>query len=207
VVSLIGAIVNEKLRDEGVMEIDEVAMFRRMEQANSLKQKATPVTDQREALRVKWLSYANQKKNFLAWERLVVEKKRAQPPVDEGEQNTEGHVVFYEGQRSNIVNMDEMKISLSGKDESIGGRPGMSHTTAELNEAGRVQETSTDVATLMVGIAGDEPLPILFICPTSQKWRSEEGEPKLYRGYQQVKGQYGYPHTSVFDCCLWLNKK
>jgi hypothetical protein len=125
-------------------------MFRRMEQANSLKQ-GVMVTDPHEALRVKWLSYANQKKNFLAWERLVVEKKLARPPVDEGEQNTESHVVFYKGQRSNIVNMDEMKISLSGKDESIGGHPGMSQTTAELNKAGRVQETSTDIATLMVG--------------------------------------------------------
>jgi hypothetical protein len=68
-----------------------------MMQANSRSQDVT-IIDSREALRVKWLTYVNQKKHHENWEEFLVEHGFAREPMSEEERVQVGHVVFREGQ-------------------------------------------------------------------------------------------------------------
>jgi hypothetical protein len=62
-VSLAGIIVNDKLKADGAKEMNDISLYERIQQENSDKQ-GVVVTDPRDALRVKWLTYyQNQLKN------------------------------------------------------------------------------------------------------------------------------------------------
>ena len=81
-ISLLGTIINAKRRAEGRSNLDEILMYERIQTANSTKQDVKNVDD-RNVLRVRWLTYSNQRKNYLAWEKVSVEEGFARLPKDE----------------------------------------------------------------------------------------------------------------------------
>jgi hypothetical protein len=120
-------------------------------------------------LRVRWLTYSNQRKNYLAWEKVSVEEGFARSPNDEKERQEKGYVIYFPGQEKQFCNFDEMKFTLDGKDEQAGGRPAVTHTTSEVPESGKAAVTSDNVCTLTMGIIGNEAMPFLVIYPTQAK--------------------------------------
>ena len=125
--------------------------------------------DDRDVLRVRWLTYSNQRKNYLAWEKVSVEEGFARSPNDEKERQEKGYVIYFPGQEKQFCNFDEMKFTLDGKDEQAGGRPAVTHTTSEVPESGKAADTSDNVCTLTMGIIGNEAMPFLVIYPTQAK--------------------------------------
>jgi hypothetical protein len=92
--------------------------------------------DERDAIRLKWTTAANQRRHYERWEEICVELGFARKPIDENEKKEKGHVVFFDGQESRIANFDEMKLALDGTDENAGGLPSATPITNMINESG-----------------------------------------------------------------------
>jgi hypothetical protein len=201
--SLLGSLIAEKYPGRS-----EVKLYETMMQANSRSQNVT-IIDSREALRVKWLTYVNQKKHHENWEEFLVDSGFAREPMSEEERVQLGHVVFREGQAARIINFDEMSISLDGSQTSKGGRPSTTPTNPNLPESGQQTQKSDKTATIVFGVTGaNEAIPPFFIFPTNAgikdnyklKWEVLKNTP-------QIVGQYGYSTRRVFDVGIGMNPK
>jgi hypothetical protein len=63
-ISLVGKIINEKRRGEGLYEIDKVHIYQERIQQMSAAKQTMGVVDERDAIRVKWTTAANQKGHY-----------------------------------------------------------------------------------------------------------------------------------------------
>jgi hypothetical protein len=201
--SLLGSLISDKypLRNE-------VKLYESMMQANSRSQNVT-IVDNREALRLKWLTYVNQKKHHENWEAYLVEYGFARMPMNEEERVQRGHVVFHEGQTARIINFDEMSISLDGAQTSKGGRPSTSPTNPNLPESGQQTQKWDKTATIVFGVTGaNEAIPPFFIFPT--KATNKENYKlrwDILKNMPQIQGQYGYGMRMAFDVGVGMNPK
>jgi hypothetical protein len=144
-ISLVGDIINIKRKADGLIEICDIAFFRRIEHSNSRKQTRREV-DQQEARRVLWLKYQTQVQHYDAWEKFVVEHGFGRwSETDEEKQ--EGNIVFFD--RSRIVQADEYCFTLNGADEVAGGRPSIPFSTDEVPEAGEPNHKSSHKCTVL----------------------------------------------------------
>jgi hypothetical protein len=185
--SIVGDIINTHRSSQGLEPLNDVKQFLCIEKHNSSRQ-GVIVVDPREALCVKWLTYLSQKKNHERWEETCVELGFAKLPVNEEEETCHGHIVFPEEQFTRLLQFDEMKLSMNGCDQEIGGRPSCSHTNPELLEAGKSAQKSSKRMTVMAGINfAREALPLFFLIPMDAK------EPQVKREFllalPQVEGQ------------------
>jgi hypothetical protein len=147
--SLVGQIVNGKLKEEGENEIEDlIGFYGRIQQMNSPRQ-GVMIPNTREARRVMWLTHQNLVKHYQSFENMLVEKGFARPAIDEAEQKEKGYVVLHEGQESRICNFDEMRFSLTG-DENPGGRPAAVYTNPFVHEAGEPTDKGDGALTLIL---------------------------------------------------------
>jgi hypothetical protein len=201
--SLLGSLIAEKYPNR-----NEVKLYETMMQANSRSQNVA-IIDNREALRVKWLTYVNQKKHHENWEEFLVDHGFAREPMDEEERVQLGHVVFCEGQAARIINFDEMSISLDGSQTSKGGRPSTTPTNPDLPESGQQTQKSDKTATIVFGVTGEnEAIPPFFIFPT--KAANKENYKlrwEVLQNLPQIVGQYGYSTRRAFDVGVGMNPK
>jgi hypothetical protein len=204
--SLLGTIVNAKRRAEGKNNLDEISLYERIQTANSTNQGVQNVDD-RDVLRVRWLTYSNQRNSYLAWEKVSVEEGFARLPTDERERQEKGYVVFYPKQERRFCNFDEMKFTLDGKDEKAGGRPAVSHTTSTVPEAGKASVTSDNVCTITMGIIGNEPMPFLVIFPSKAKEDNYKIKIKRIASFKPIVAQYGYESPQTWDCTFAVSPK
>ena len=121
------------------------------------------VIDSRDALRVRWLTFSNLRNNYIRWEEVCVKEGFARMPHNERERQAKGHIVFFEGKDMQVANLDEMSLTLNGTDERAGGRPGVTPTTNEFSEGGKVADKSSNTCTVTFGVIGNEPIPFLVI--------------------------------------------
>lgn len=204
--SLVEDIVNEGLEKRGVEPVNGRTLNNWIQQRNSDLQNVT-IVDTRQAIRVKWLTYRNQKMNHEKFEEWVVELGMARWPADEEERQQEGFVVFDDpNQMARIIIYDEMPFHLDGVDQERGGRPGQVHTNPDLPEAGEPGQNSGTTMTVMIGgNMADEAFPLYFMIPSKAK------NPKVLlehlRTLPQVRAQYGYPVPKYFDTGWTFNKK
>jgi hypothetical protein len=186
-ISLVGKIINEKRKSEGLDEIDEVHIYReRIQQINAAKQ-TVGVVDERDAIRVKWTTAANERRHYERWEEACVRLGFARMPIDEHEKQEKGYVVFYDGQEHRIANFDEMKLALDGTDENAGGRPSATPITNIVNESGKPAQKTAKSLTLMLGIIGNEPTPPLAIHSSQSGYIA----PQNIASFHEIEAQYG----------------
>jgi hypothetical protein len=206
-ISLLGTIVNDKMRQDGVQEINEIHLYERVQKENSSKQ-GIVVADPREAIRVAWLTYSNQKKNYENWESECVRLDFARLPANDREKDQEGYIVFHEGQESRIANWDEMSLALDGSDATAGGRPGATPTLDSIQESGQSTVKSSQKCTCTFGVAGIEALPPLLIFPSSAKHDEDmKLNSKILPSFKQVEGQYGFSQKYHHDCTIAMSGK
>jgi hypothetical protein len=205
--SLLGTIVNHFMMEKWQKEMHVPAFYKRIQIFNSSMQ-VYSVMDPRASIRVQWLKYDIQLKNYQAWERILVERGYARMPENEMEREEKGHVVFYPGQERRIVNFDEMKLTLDGTDESAGGRPATTPSFPGIPESGKAVDKNDNKCTIMMGIAGNEPLPplIIFTCNTKNVEKRKLNF-KALTGFKQVYAQYGYEEARWHDCSFARNPK
>lgn len=198
--SLLGAIVNAKLKADGSNELDEVPLYEQIQRINSRRQDIEQL-DPRQALRVQWMTSRTLTKYFINWEKEMVKLGFARMPLNEREKAEKGHVVFYDGQLRRYVNVDEMRLDLSGgaSKDSIGGRPAMVPTDrSQTGRTGIPSEHSSQSVTLLMGIVGDEAMPYLCIIPTAAKPENRRLHARNYAGFRYVTGQFGHETQQYF---------
>ena len=207
-ISLAGIIVNEKLMADGASsEMSDISFYERIQKENSDKQ-GVVVTDPRDALRVKWLTYRNQLSNHENWEDECVRLGFARRPSDDRERDEKGHIVFFEGQEKRFCNLDEMPFALDGAEATAGGRPAVTPSIDMVAEAGQTSDKSSQKCTLVFGIIGDEPMPPLFIFPSSAKTMERmKIDTKKLLSFQQVHGQYGFDSKMYHDTTVAMSGK
>jgi len=207
-VSICGRIVNDKLEAEGRDPMNEIKLYGRIQGANS-KIQHLQLIDPRDAIRVKWLTYQSQRKNYFNWDKMCISLQFGREPVNDAEREAMGHVVFHDGMDSRIANFDEMRISLDGSDENAGGRPSLTPSNPNVSEAGeRVQKSGKSCSVLFGVTAAGEALPPLVMFPSHAKDPANYKLPSaVLASFPQVKGQFGYPTARHFDVNFSVNEK
>ena len=196
--SVVGNIVNKKRQDEGAPEISDVAFFERIQKINSiLNDIGTP--DRRELLRSLWLTFDQQKKHYINWEKFLIEQGFGRAPTNDKEQEQHGHIVFFDGQKIRILHIDEMGFMFDGAKNGIGGRPGTVFFVPELAYGGQPVQKSSDRITVLVAANYDnEVLPLLLVIPSNAKQPHIDKD--LMMNLHQIMGKYGYPSERGFNC-------
>jgi hypothetical protein len=206
-VSLAGTIVNEKLISDGSAEMSDIRFYERIQKENSDKQ-GVVVTDPRDALRVKWLTYRNQLNNHENWEDECVRLGFARMPLDDRERDEKGHIVFFEGQERRFCNLDEMPFALDGAEATAGGRPAVTPSIDIVAEAGQTSDKTSQKCTVVFGIIGDEPIPPLLIFPSGAKTAERmKIDSKKLLSFQQVHAQYGFDSKMYHDVTVAMSGK
>ena len=201
--SLLAEIINHKRLAEGLEEMDEISLMKRIEQQNSIKQDMK-LSKGRESYRLLWLTYFQQQMNYIKWEEVCVKMGFARPAIDEAEVKEKGHVVFFEGQVERYVNVDECALFLDGTVEKQSGRPSSTPSAAGIAETGEAKSKSAKKVTVQFGIAGNEALPFHIIVPSSAKEGNRKLDARMFPAFKEVEGKYGlcqvYHHGCFFSC-------
>jgi hypothetical protein len=131
-----------------------------------------------EARRVEWTTFLNFDMWFEAWKTMLLFLQFGRLPEDEPDPNfedepediQEGEVIFFEGQRARILNLDESRVDLDGSEGNAGGRPVTNYFDRTLPNAGTASSKTSDACTIIAGSnAAWEPLPAHFQLPSKAK--------------------------------------
>ena len=198
--SLVGKLVNAKLKQDGASPLNEGKFYKRIEVANSAKI-GIKVVDKREELRFKWLSYHNLLAQHVNWEKFMVESGMARLPESEEEKESEGFIVYLDGFLRNILLMDEMPFSLDGSTNGIGGRVAMVPSNGAMNESGKAAYKTDGKSTFLFGMtAAAEALPPFLIVRSKAKIPRFRAE--MIVDMHQVEGQFGWPRRIKADSMI-----
>lgn len=119
-ITLVGGILNDKLRAAGSPEMDDGSFYKRLEKRNSLMT-SMDIIDKRDAIRVKWLRRSILSRHYKAFDQAMVDYGFARWPKDEKERQEHGFVVYHPGVEHRMIQADEFAVSLSGSEEGKGG--------------------------------------------------------------------------------------
>ncbi|CAB9500511.1 hypothetical protein SEMRO_85_G045320.1 [Seminavis robusta] len=166
--STVGEILNSKRAADGLEPMNDSKFYARIENAICHLQDLNKA-DNRESLRVLWLTYQSQSMHYKNWEKEAVRLGFARPLNEDENPDDVGHIVWKDDRLSRVLQFDEMNIALDGADSTIGGRASRipTATTIGLADSGTANEKSGTKMTIMFGInfAG-EVLPPLLLFPT-----------------------------------------
>ena len=110
--------------------------------------------DDRDAARVRWLTYQAQLQHYIAWERTCKELGFAREPTDDREKAMKGHAVFHDGQCARLSNWDEVNITLDGnsstnQNDIVPVVDSVSSDAANVAAANEVDTATVDPQTLI----------------------------------------------------------
>lgn len=200
-ISVIGSILNNKREAEGSHPLDDVNFFRRHIAKKLDQDSEVSFTDKRELLRSLWLTYEQQKKHYVNWEKHLIDLGFGRAPDDDKERSEHGNVVFHEGQLGRMFHIDEMGFSFDGAKNGIGGRVASNYSNPLFPEAGQASAKSSDKISILFGATySKEPLPPLIVFPNAAK--SPKIELKLLQSLHQIKGKFGYSKERTFNCVI-----
>ena len=188
--SLVGKIVNTKRDEDGDMEINDNSLYRHIQKV--LDTKCTiDFTDTRELLRLKWLTYEQQKKHYVNWEMFMIKFGFGRAPIDDAERLREGHVVFFNHMLRRMLHIDEMGFSFDGSKNGIGGRHAAIYTNPNLPNPGEAIAKSSEKISILFGATYDgQAIPPLIVFPSSAKNPKFDGQ--MVQLLHQIEGHFGY---------------
>ncbi|CAB9516025.1 hypothetical protein SEMRO_756_G197690.1 [Seminavis robusta] len=208
--SAVGEILNAKRAADGLELMSDSKFYARIESAICHLQDLNKA-DNRESLRVLWLTYQSQLLHYKNWEKEAIRLGFARP-LNEGESIDEaGHIVWKNERLSHVLQFDEMNIALDANDSAIGGRASRVPTATRLglNDAGSATEKSAAKMTVMFGInfAG-EALPPLLVFPTQAKNPSNyKLKVEFAKCLPQLKARYGFDEPRTHNVPFAMNPK
>ena len=199
--SAIARIVNAKLEDDGKVTLNDTANYFTRHIEPKLSQVSTVKSlDKRELLRLKWLTYEQQKKHYVNWEHYLVKMGFARFSQTE-EEFSNGNVVFHPGALDRMIHIDEMGFSYDGSKNGIGGRVATYFSNPIAPEAGAATaKSSIKISVLFGATYAHNPLPVMIIIPSKAKNPKLESE--LVLNLHQVKGKFGYNEERAFNCLV-----
>jgi hypothetical protein len=201
--TLLGDIVNGKRKKDCQHDLCEIQILRRIQNRNSARQTKTAV-DQRDARRVAWLKWQTQSLHYDRWEEFCVEYGFARKSESD-EEKADGNLFFYDPSR--IIQADEFCFTLNGIDEAAGGRPSKAFSTDEVPESGQSSHKSGEKCTVLQAINfADEAFPPFVIFPSKVKGDQVKTNPKMIKGFKQVRGKYGLKEYHWHDARIAYSK-
>ncbi|CAB9531097.1 unknown protein [Seminavis robusta] len=208
--SIVGEILNDKRKSEGLPAMNDARFYRRIEEEICHLQDLTKA-DSRESLRVLWLTYKTQLRHYENWEKHAVDLGFARELTADERPNEDGYIVWHKKRLSHVLQFDEMNLALEGTDATIGGRESLipSVTRAGIKDGGQAAEKNGASMTIMFGVnfAG-EVLPPLFIFPTGA---TDKKNYKLKADFAatlpQLKATYGFNTERYHNVPFAVNPK
>ncbi len=199
--SAIAKIVNAKLESDGIDVImDTSTYFSRNIEPVLSRGSSVKTLDLRELLRLKWLTFSQQKQHYINWEKHIVELGFARHSITP-EELANGNVVFFDGALERMIHIDEMGFSFDGTKNGIGGREEAHFTNELIPDAGvAVAKSSAKVSVLFSATYAGRPLPPMIILPSKAENPSLPID--LMLNLHQVKGKFGWKEERAFDCVV-----
>jgi len=198
--SVIGSIVNEKLKRNNEPELNDQQFYKRIMKEKALNT-AVKKPDKRELLRIRWLTYERQKKHYEGWEKMLVDKKFARLPTNDEEREEFGHVVFLQYALSRMFHCDEMGFSFDGSKNGVGGRQGTVESNGDIPDGGEeVAKSSQKVSILAAATYDNEPFPLLIVIPSVAT--IPRCNLRMLQNLHQVEGKFGYKEKRQFNCLI-----
>ncbi|KAL7547200.1 hypothetical protein ACHAWF_012800 [Thalassiosira exigua] len=163
-----------------------------------------------EERRILWTTYNNLKMWFQNWERDLIELGFAEVAQDHPEWEN-GEVFIPPEQMNNIINSDEMCLSLDGSEGVRGGQPEIVFFDPNLPNPGKDTSKSSKTTTIITGsTAAGEALPphVHFQFQTDAK--TDEGQRyrnEMIEWMLNVRGKYGGDAVKSWPCTFGMNAK
>ena len=204
-ISTIAKIVNTKLEADGKAPIiDTTTYFLRHIEKKLTRASAVRSIDKRELLRLKWLTYEQQKMHYVNWELYLVEMGFARRSETK-EEFDEGNLVFFPGSLDRMIHIDEMGFSYDGSKNGVGGRVPTYYSNPLVPEAGMaVAKSSMKISVLFGATYSNKPIPPMIIIPSKAK--NPRIETDLLLHLHQIKGTFGYKDERAFNCVIGKSK-
>ena len=160
--------------------------------------------------RLQWTTHANLKAWFTQWENTLIElgfgrKKK----TDGSEDHIEGSVVFFPGQTSRIINIDETDGSLDNTNGKRGGRKPMVFYAPDVAGGGTEASKSSYSPTIICGSnAAGEAIPPHFQLKTAAKTSERERlNIDFIAGCHDIYGKFGFEEKRKLPVTFGLNEK
>lgn len=164
-----------------------------------------------ELRRVLWTSYGNLKVWFAQWEHTVISlgfgrKKKTDGSEDDLE---EGSVIFFDGQKKRILNLDEMDGSLDNTKGKRGGRPALVFYAKDISGGSTAASKSSYTPRIICGSNADgEAIPPHFqLKSTAQSTANTRFSIEFIARCKDVWGTFGHTRPTLLPCTFGLNEK
>lgn len=171
-----------------------------------------------EKRRVEWTTYHNLSVWFDLWKEFLIEKgfgraTRIDDIDDDSVDGTsrskgKGEIVFFDGQLSRIINIDETDLSLDCTDGKGGGRPAAVRGDPLLPQGADKKNKSSDRCTMLTGsTAAGEAIPPYAHFKSSAKSQNQRIDVSGWRFICNVEGQFGHDRRKRFLPTVGMNEK
>jgi len=161
--------------------------------------------------RILWTSYANLKAWYDQWEHQVIDLGFGRLKLTDGTEDDleEGTVVFFDGQKKRIVNLDETDGSLDNTKGKRGGRPPLVFYATDMFGGLTAASKSSYTLTIICGSNADgEALPPHFqLKSTAMASKRERFSVEFIARCKDVWGVFGHKKRTLLSCTFGLNEK
>jgi len=167
--------------------------------------------NQQELRRVLWTSYGNLKAWYDQWQHTLIALGFGRLKLTDGTEDKleEGSVIFFEGQKKRIINLDETDGSLDNTKGKRGGRPPVVFYGKEMSGGATAASKSSYTPTIICGSnAEGEAIPPHFQLKSMAVLESRERFAVDFIGRcKDVWGQFGHDKRVLLPCTFGMNEK
>ena len=184
---------------------DDLTKRLRRDTANEFEVGKANITEYR---RVMWTTAYNLDVWFSTWKDLLIQLGFARE-VNDGDENVEGELFFYEGQLQRILNVDETDGSIDDTTGQRGGRPPMTFLCPDIAGGATAANKSGYSSTIICGSnAAGEPVPPHFQLKTMAKIdENQRLSVDWFLTTKNIIAKFGHESRRAFPCTFGMNEK
>ena len=121
----------------------------------------------------------------------------------------EGSLVFFEGQKDRIINLDETDGSLDNTSGQRGGRPSFVFYSDDISGGASQRNKTSYSPTIIAGSsAAGDPLPLHFQLKTlAQTDTGQKLSVHFFKYARNTYGKFGFKERRAFPCTWGMNEK
>jgi len=164
-----------------------------------------------ELRRILWTTYGNLKAWFTQWEHTVVSLGFGRLKMLDGTEDhlEEGSIIFFEGQKKRILNLDETDGSLDNTTGKRGGRPPLVFYAHDATGGSTAASKSSYSPTIICGSnAEGEAIPPHFQLKTlATSTGRERFSVEFIARCKDIWGVFGHKRRTLLPCTFGLNDK
>jgi len=200
--------VNQCVNESGnnVKRSDDLAKRLKRDTADLFDVNKANVMEQR---RLQWTTYDNMKVWYDTWKETLIDLGFGRERTAADGNTCKGEVMFFPGQTSRIINIDETDGSLDDTTGQRGGRPSMVFTAPDLAGGGTSVNKSGYSSTIICGSsAAGEPVPPHFqLKSLAKKDDGQQMNLNWFRNCADVNVEFGLGQKKPMPCTFGMNER